>query len=114
MHIAMSLSVCPAASPACVLYFLQAGDDSPSVSERPCTCTAPVHGCDLSDYSVRVASADTWRHLRSANRQLLAEQRFQLNTYGRRAFSVASPTIWNFPGFHPGPDDQCRVLQTLT
>ena len=37
----------------------------------------------------------TQRHLRSANRQLLAVPRYQLNTYGRRAFSVASPTVWN-------------------
>jgi len=38
-----------------------------------------------------VSSADTWRHLRSANRHLLAVPRFGLNTYGRRAFSVAGP-----------------------
>jgi len=33
--------------------------------------------------------------LRSANRQLLAVPRYFLNTYGRRAFSVAGPTVWN-------------------
>ena len=33
--------------------------------------------------------------LRSANRQLLAVPRYFLNTYGRRAFSVARPTVWN-------------------
>ena len=31
------------------------------------------------------------RHLRSANRHLLAVPRFWLDTYGRRAFSVAGP-----------------------
>jgi len=35
------------------------------------------------------------RHLRSANRHLLAVPRFLLNTYGRRAFSVAGPMAWN-------------------
>jgi len=33
--------------------------------------------------------------LRSANRHLLAVPRFRFNTYGRRAFSVAGPTVWN-------------------
>ena len=42
-----------------------------------------------------VSSADTRRHLRSANRHLLAVPRFRLNTYGRRAFSVAGPMAWN-------------------
>jgi len=49
------------------------------------------------DYCVPVASADTRQHLRSVNRQLLAVPRYQLNTYGRRAFSVAGATIWNSP-----------------
>ena len=58
----------------------------------------------LSDYCVPVASADTRRHLRSANRQLLAVPRYQLNTYGRRAFSVAGPTVWNsLPDFIRDP-----------
>ena len=35
------------------------------------------------------------RHLRSANRHLLAVPRFPLNTYGRRAFSVGGPMAWN-------------------
>ena len=42
--------------------------------------------------------ADTRWHgmrLRSTNRQLLAVPRYRLNTYGRRAFSVAGPTVWN-------------------
>ena len=43
----------------------------------------------LSEHCIPVSSADTRRHLRSANRHLLAIPRFQLNTYGRRVFSVA-------------------------
>jgi len=46
----------------------------------------------LSDYCVLAAGVDTRQHLRSANRQL---PRYRLNTYGRRAFSVAGPTVWN-------------------
>ena len=49
----------------------------------------------LLDYCVAVASADTWRHLRSARSRLLAVPHFQLNIYGRRAFSVAGLSVWN-------------------
>ena len=61
-----------------------------------------VHQClngrappNLSEHCISVSSADTRRHLRSANRHLLAVPRFRLNTYGRRAFSVAGPLAWN-------------------
>ena len=57
----------------------------------------------LSDYCVPAAGVDTRQQLRSANRQLLVVPRYRLNTYGRQlAFSVAGPTVWNSPGFHPG------------
>ena len=49
----------------------------------------------LSEHCIPVSSADTRRHLRSANRHLLAVPRFRLNTYGHRAFSVAGPIAWN-------------------
>ena len=49
----------------------------------------------LSEHCILVSSADTRRHLRSTNRHLLAVPRFRLNTYGRRAFSVAGPMAWN-------------------
>jgi len=48
----------------------------------------------LSDYCIPVASAVTRKHLRSANRQLLAVPRYRLNTYGHHTFSVAGPIIW--------------------
>ena len=36
--------------------------------------------------------------------QLLAVPRYRLNTYGRRAFSVAGPTVWNsLPDFIRDP-----------
>ena len=55
----------------------------------------PAGTVHLSEHCIPVTSADTRRHLRSANRHLLAVPRFPLNTYGRRAFSVAGPMAWN-------------------
>ena len=46
----------------------------------------------LSEHCIPVTSADTRRHMRSANRHLLAVPHFPL---GRRAFSVAGPMAWN-------------------
>jgi len=58
----------------------------------------------LSDYYVPVASVVIRRRLRSASRQLLAVPRYRLNTYGRRAFSVAGPTVSNsLPDFIRDP-----------
>jgi len=58
----------------------------------------------------RVVSLMLGRHLRSANRHRLAVPRFRLNTYGRRAFSVAGPMAWNsLPDFIRGP----RAGQTV-
>ena len=64
----------------------------------------------LSEHCIPVSSADTRRHLRSANRHLLAVPRFRLNTYGRRAFSVAGTMAWNSPGFYPGSNEQHRLF----
>jgi len=49
----------------------------------------------LSEHCIPVSSADARRHLRSANRHLLAVPRFWLNTYGHQAFSIAGPMAWN-------------------
>jgi len=38
----------------------------------------------------------TRQHLRSASRGLLVVPRHHLSSYGRRDFSVAGPTIWNW------------------
>ena len=64
---------------------LQAGSNSAPISARQgpqVDCCTPV-----SD----IAS----RHLRSASRHHLTVPRHRLSTYGRRAFSVAGPTVWN-------------------
>jgi len=49
----------------------------------------------LADH-IKPAIEVTSRHrLRSANRHRLIVSRCRLNTYGRRTFSVAGPTVWN-------------------
>ena len=78
---------------------------------------APAAPPYLSEHCIPVSSADTRRHLRSANRHLLAVPRFPLNTYGRRAFSVAGPMTWNsLPDFirDPASSTDCfgRLLKT--
>ena len=35
------------------------------------------------------------RNLRSSSKNLLIKPRFNLNSYGKRAFSVAAPDLWN-------------------
>jgi len=53
---------------------------------------APRYLADHVTPAIEVAS----RHrLRSANRHRLIVPRCRLNTYGRRAFPVAGPTVWN-------------------
>ena len=39
--------------------------------------------------------ADHRQHLRSASRLLLVVPRHRLSAYGRRAFAMADPTVWN-------------------
>ena len=68
----------------------------------------------LSNYCVPVASVDTPRHLRSANRKLLAVPRHRLNTYGCRAFSVAGLTFWNsLPDFIRDPTISADCFRRL-
>ena len=65
----------------------------------------------LLEHCIPVSSADTWWRLRSANRHLLAVPRFGLNTYGRRAFSVAGPVAWNsLPNFIRDPTSSTDCL----
>ena len=68
----------------------------------------------LSEHCIPISSADTRRHLRSANRHLLAVPRFRLNTYGRRAFSVAGPMSWNsLPDFIRDPTSSTDCFRRL-
>jgi len=68
----------------------------------------------LSEHCTPVSSADTRRRLRSANRHRLAVPRFRLNTYGRRAFSVAGPMAWNsLPDFIRDPTSSTDCFRRL-
>ena len=68
----------------------------------------------LSEHCIPVSTDDTRRHLRSANRHLLAVSRFRLNNYGRRAFSVAGPMAWNsLPDFIRDPTSSTYCVRRL-
>ena len=72
----------------------------------------PRTAVSVAEHCIPVSSADTRRHLRSANRHLLAVPRFRLNTYGRRAFSVAGPMAWNsLPDFIRHPTSSTDVIR---
>jgi len=49
----------------------------------------------LADHLTPASDVASRLRLRSANRHQLIVPRCRLNTYGRRAFSVAGPTVWN-------------------
>ena len=53
---------------------------------------APVY---LSNCCIPVSQVASRRHLRSAARHQLTVPRHRLSTYGRRAFAVAGPTMFN-------------------
>jgi len=62
----------------------------------------PVHRClhnkapnYLRDCCIAVSDIAGRQRLRSAHRHQLAVPRYQRSTLGRRAFSVAGPTVWN-------------------
>ena len=50
----------------------------------------------LVDLCQSISSVASRQHLRSANRGLLVVPRHRLSSYGRLAFSVAGPVIWNW------------------
>jgi len=49
----------------------------------------------LVDHLIRASEVASRLRLRSANRQQLIAPLCRLSTYGRRAFSIAGPTVWN-------------------
>ena len=49
----------------------------------------------LADHFITSSDVASRLRLRSANRHQLIVPRCRLNTYGRRAFSIAGPTVWN-------------------
>ena len=51
--------------------------------------------CYLADHFTTSSKVASRLRLRSANRHQLIVPRCRLNTYGRWAFSIAGPTVWN-------------------
>jgi len=49
----------------------------------------------LADHLTSASDVASRLRLRSAYRHQLIVPRCRLNTYGRRAFSIAGPTVWN-------------------
>jgi len=49
----------------------------------------------LKECCTSVADVAGRQHLRSARRQLMDVRRYRRRTFGRRAFSVTGPTVWN-------------------
>jgi len=49
----------------------------------------------LADHLITSSDVASRLRLRSANQHQLIVPRCRLNTYGRRAFSIAGPTVWN-------------------
>jgi len=58
----------------------------------------------LADHVTPAIEDASWHRLRFANWHRLIVPRCQLNTYGRRVFPVAGPTVWNSP-----PEIQCVI-----
>jgi len=63
-----------------------------------------------------VSSVASRQHLHSASRGLLVVPRYRLSSYGRRAFSVAGPAIWNWlsDSLTERYGHQQRLLQAFT
>ena len=80
--------------------------------QAPSTARAVVH---RENHTGRyTCTTYTRRHLRSANRHLLAVPRFRLNTYGLKAFSVAGPMAWNsHPDFIRDPTSSTDCFRRL-
>ena len=71
---------------------------------------APVY---LSNCWIPVSQVASQRHLRSAARHQLTVPRHRLSTYGRRAFAVAGPTMFNtLPDDLPS-DSRWRLIFSL-
>ena len=49
----------------------------------------------LTDYCTPVSDTVFRKRLRSASSHQVSVPRYRLSMYGRRAFSVAGPTVWN-------------------
>jgi len=62
------------------------------ITRRCLNGTAPQY---LAAYCVPVSATESRQHLRSAASHQLIVPSYRLSSYGRRAFSVVGPTMWN-------------------
>ena len=79
---------------------LQLGSDTVTASD--CKMGVMVYRClhgqaprYLADHLITSSDVASRLRVRSANRHQLIVPRCRLNTYGRRAFSIAGPMVWN-------------------
>ena len=82
-------------------------DGTHCYSERFTWQQVEVVQCTLSNCCIPVSQVATRRHLRSAARHQPTVPWHRLGTYGRRAFAVAGPTMFNAL-----PDDLYEILQS--
>jgi len=75
---------------------------SPAHMLQMMSCSAVMHRClhnsahrYLCDYCIPVVNVAARSQLRSASRHQVVVLRYNTSTFGRRAFSVAGPTVWN-------------------
>ena len=62
------------------------------ITRRCLNGTAPQY---LAAHCVSVSATESRQHLRSAASHQLVVPSYRLSSYGRRAFSVVGPTMWN-------------------
>ena len=68
----------------------------------------------LTDHCTPVSDTVFRQRLHSASSHQVSIPRYRLSTYGRRAFSVAGPTVWNSLPEYAGSRVSCGQLQTVT
>jgi len=67
----------------------------------------------LADQLTPASNVPSWLRLRPANRYQLIVPSCRLNTYGRRAFLIAGPTVWNSLPRACGFDSFKQFLKTI-
>ena len=51
-------------------------------------------------YLYDIKLKENTRRLRSSNSLILSNQKFNLDTYGKRRFSISAPVLWNNLSLH--------------
>ena len=78
----------------CTRWCMSAVYRAISVAEYSCN-TNQLSTKNYNVSTIQVSNVASRQHLRSASQWLLVLPWHQLQTYGRRAFSVAGPSAWN-------------------